>query len=82
MSLTGHVPHLAIVSRCDPATDGAERYLRLTEGGAPLWIDDPEAATAFESLREAQRAATRLPASLRAYGMPHKAELICGRALN
>jgi len=74
--------HPAIVSRCDTNPHAHDRYLQLTTGGSPNWIDDPEAATAFESMREALRAAARLPAALRAYGVPRRAELMLGRNLH
>jgi|EndMetStandDraft_2_1072991.scaffolds.fasta_scaffold2171833_1 hypothetical protein len=65
--------HPALVVRTEhPDMD---RYLFVTSTGAPLWIEDPEAATAFASMREAARMAMRLPAALRAFGMPRDAEL-------
>ncbi len=75
-------PHAAIVSRCDASSNAQDRYLQLTADGTPRWIEDPEGATAFESMREAQRAAVRLPAALRAYGIPRRAELMIGRGLH
>ncbi|MBS0408804.1 MAG: hypothetical protein JSR86_02730 [Proteobacteria bacterium] len=68
--------HSAIVA-C-PATVGAAsaRYLRLASDGAVAWEADPEMATPFESMREAARAALRLPAALRAFGLPRHAELM------
>jgi hypothetical protein len=72
----------AIVSRCDTYRNAQDRYLQLTAEGTPRWIEDPEAATAFESMREAQRAAVRLPAALRAYGVPRHAELMVARDLH
>jgi hypothetical protein len=74
--------HPAIVSRCDTHRNAQDRYLQLTADGSPRWIEDPEAATAFESMREAQRAAVRLPAVLRAYGVPRRAELMVARDLH
>ena len=76
------VSHPAIVSRHDPDPRSQGRYLQLTAAGATLWTSDPEAATTFESMREALRAATRLPATLRAYGVPRQAELLAGRDLH
>jgi hypothetical protein len=66
--------HAAIVSRSqsNPAAPG--QYLLLTPSGASRWTDDPEEATAFESMREALQAATRLPSALRAYSIPLQAE--------
>jgi hypothetical protein len=72
-------PHPAIVSRAEMNPIAPSQYLQLSASGAPHWTDDPEEATAFESMREALRAATRLPASLRAYGVPLHAELLVGR---
>ena len=74
--------HPAIVSRCDTSSNAQDWYLQLTADGAPRWTEDPEAATAFESMREALRAAVRLPAALRAYGVPRRAELMVGRGLH
>ena len=64
----------AVVARTDPAAD-TERYLRVMPAGPSVWVNDPVAATAFASMREATRAATRLPAFHRAYGLPREAEL-------
>lgn len=77
-----HAPHAAIVSRSDVGPLARGRYLQLTGSGASCWTDDAEAATAFESMREALRAAVRLPAALRAYGVPRHAELLVGRELH
>lgn len=82
MSAFTQATHPAIVSRCDTSSNGQDRYLQFTADGTPRWIEDPEAATAFESMREAQRAAVRLPAACRAYGIPRRAELMIGRALH
>jgi len=56
-----------------------QRYLVVSSSGAPRWVDDPEAATAFVSMREAARMAMRLPATLRAFGLPRDAELAVHR---
>ena len=74
--------HPAIVSRRDTNANAQGRYLQLTAGGGAKWIDDPAAATAFDSMREALRAAVRLPAALRAYGVPRHAELMVGSELH
>jgi hypothetical protein len=50
-------------------------YLLLSESGAPDWTNDPSRATAFPSMREAARMALRLPANLRAYGLPMGSEI-------
>jgi hypothetical protein len=70
------VPQAAVVSRGDARPGMSGRYLQLTGSEAPRWTDDPQAATAFESMREATRAATHLPAALRAYGLPRHAEVL------
>ena len=66
--------HPALVAKTDLAT-AAERYLLVMPAGQPVWIDNPKAATPFVSMREATRMAMRLPAALRAYGLPREAEL-------
>lgn len=66
--------HPAVVARTDLAA-AAERYLLVTPAGQPAWVESPEAATPFASMREATRMAMRLPASHRAYGLPRDAEL-------
>jgi hypothetical protein len=76
MSLeTAHAPTPAIVARPASCTDEADRYLRLDAAGQPTWTLDPADATAFASMREAARAAFRLPSGLRAYGLPRSIEL-------
>jgi len=45
-------------------------YLQLGPGGAQQWVTDAAAATPFGSMREATRAALRLPARLRAFSLP------------
>jgi hypothetical protein len=70
--------HPALVARTDCARD-AERYLLMMPAGRTIWVEDPGAATAFASMREATRMAMRLPASERAYGLPRHAELAVRR---
>jgi hypothetical protein len=65
----------ALVSRTDVRPDAPPCYLILTEAGQADWTADPQAATAFASMREAMRMAMRLPASIRAYGLPRQAEV-------
>lgn len=74
-----HIPHAAVVARrqLDPKAPG--QYLQLSIECPPRWTNDPEAATAFESMREAARAAARLPAAVCAYGLPRDAELMASR---
>lgn len=70
----------ALVSKAAPAADAPERYLLVTPRGETVWVDDPETATAFVSMREAARMALRLPAALRAFGLPREPELALRRA--
>jgi hypothetical protein len=69
----GHLP--AIVSRQAAPSDESARYLVLSPEGQPAWTSDPQCATAFISMREATRMAFRLPANLRAYGLPLSIEM-------
>jgi hypothetical protein len=71
-------PAPALVAKAHGAALSENRYLRLSPDGAAAWVDDPKWATAFPSMREATRAAFRLPASLRAYGLPRASELSRG----
>jgi hypothetical protein len=61
-------PHLAVVSRT-PAS-ARDEYLILTPKGATLWTADLAKATIFNSMREAARAALRLPSGHRAFSLP------------
>jgi hypothetical protein len=62
----------AFVARiADYAADGPA-YLRLAADGAMEWVAAQCDATPFESMREATRHATRLPAKLRAFGLPRR----------
>ena len=70
---TGHLP--AIVSRRGERADESACYLALSADGQPTWTSDPQCATAFISMREAARMAFRLPANLRAYGLPLSIEM-------
>lgn len=75
MLATAHrdVPSLpAVVARiADYAADGPA-YLRLSATGESEWVALQADATPFESMREATRHATRLPARLRAFGVPRR----------
>jgi hypothetical protein len=66
-------PSPALVARTEPSE--TESYLLVTPAGRAIWTSDPEEATAFASMREAARMAVRLPASLRAFGLPREPEL-------
>ena len=68
-----HLP--AVVSRLVAGSDEAASYLVLSDDGQPAWTSDPQCATAFISMREATRMAFRLPANLRAYGLPLSIEM-------
>lgn len=61
----------AVVAMTD--RDEIAHYLQLGADGQLRWLDDPQGATAFCSMREAARAALRLPSRLRAYGLPRAA---------
>lgn len=62
----------AFVARiADYAADGPA-YLRLSEDGSTEWVACQSDATPFASMREATRHATRLPARLRAFGIPRR----------
>lgn len=74
--------HTAIVARRDSDPRKPGLYLQLSEAGAPTWTADPLAATAFESMREAMRAACRLPAAACAFGVPRQTELLVARDLH
>lgn len=67
---------LALVSRTEPRPGAPASYLMLSPAGAADWTHDPAAATAFASMREATRAAMRLPAALKAYGLPQRSETL------
>lgn len=78
-----HASHPALVARQDVVgLPASGRYLQLAASGDAGWTNDPTAATAFESMREAMRAATRLPCALRAFGIPRQAELMVAGQLN
>ena len=65
----------AVVARPPMRPSDADRYLMLTPQGAAVWTTDPHAATAFQSMKEAMRAALRLPSAIRAFGLPLRSEL-------
>ena len=70
-----HAHLAAIVARPAVRADEHESYLLLTPRGLVTWTPDPQVATPFESMREAASAAFRLPANIRAYGLPRSVEL-------
>jgi hypothetical protein len=65
----------AVVSRAPAHPWDPMQYLQICEGKAEGWTLDPAAATAFASMRDAVRAALRLPAAVRAFGLPLQTEL-------
>jgi hypothetical protein len=69
-------PRAAVVSRPHDRVTEPDQYLMLTPQGVARWTDDPTAATPFPTMREAMRAAVRLPGSLRAFGLPLATELM------
>lgn len=71
----------ALVTRPRFRAADAGLYLHLQEPtSSPAWTDDPRQATAFASMREAARAALRLPAAVRAFGVPRLSELSAAQA--
>jgi hypothetical protein len=69
------IPAQALVARADVGHDHVDQYLLITPAGQQAWVADPAAATPFPSMREAMRMALRLPAPLRAFGLPRETEL-------
>lgn len=74
--MTTFIPQTALVARTEIRAGMPAAYLVLAATGAADWTSDPAAATPFASMREATRAAMRLPAALKAYGLPHGAESV------
>lgn len=66
--------HPALVTRPAIAAEPT-KYLWVNANGALEWVADPAQATAFASMREAARMALRLPAAVRAFGLPRDVEL-------
>jgi len=71
MTPTAH-PHApaALVCRALETPRHDEVFLVAPVGEAPSWTDDATRATRFPTMRDAMRAAVRLPGALRAYGAP------------
>lgn len=61
---------VARMSAADPV------FLNIAPNGELDWVRDAASATPFPSVREATRHATRLPSSLRAFGLMRR----CGEA--
>ena len=70
--------HPAVVSRPTLRAGEPATYLQLNPQGQPEWTTDPATATAFSSMREATRAAMRLPSSVRAFGLLRDVEMALG----
>lgn len=66
----------ALVSHAPRRPDEPVEYLQLGAGARAGWTRDLSGATRFPSMRDAMRAALRLPARLRSYGLPLAAELM------
>lgn len=67
--------HTAVVSRPSQRADEPASYLMLTAQGQAAWTTDPATATSFTSMREATRAAMRLPSNVRAFGLLRDVEV-------
>jgi hypothetical protein len=65
----------ALVTSASLRPDLNGRYLLVPPRGAPVWVADPAEATPFDCMKEAMRMALRLPAEVKAYGMPRAVEL-------
>lgn len=61
-------PALVSPASATPVDPGL--YLRLQASAPAAWIEDPASATTFDSMREATRAALRLPGAFRAFAVP------------
>jgi hypothetical protein len=70
----------AVVSRPTLRAGEPASYLMLNPQGQPAWTTDPSTATAFASMREATRAAMRLPSALRAFGLLRGVEVALSSA--
>ena len=65
----------ALVSKAGDTPSAPMWYLVMTPTGDVRWVHDATAATAFPTMRDATRAAVRLPARHRAFGLPRGAEI-------
>jgi len=72
----------ALVSKPPSGLAAPDLYLRVDTDGDVQWTADAEAATTFDSMREATRAALRLPSGLRAFSVPRGGEILAHRALH
>ena len=69
-------PATAVVTTPCLKDDEPQRYLTVSPSGQLAWTEDPTAATAFASMRDATRAALRLPSTLRAFSLPREPEIV------
>ena len=67
--------HGAVVARRAPNPRAGDQYLQFDSRGAATWVEETEAATVFDSRREATRAALCLSSALRAYSLPFVADI-------
>ncbi len=74
--------HAAVVTHAPAHPYDAVEYLEVRDKGPLVWTRDLSAATAFPSMREATRAALRLPGALRAFSLPLRGELTSRGALH
>jgi hypothetical protein len=77
----GFPEHSALVTRAPYRATDPDNYLVLTSLG-PAWTLDPAGATPFRSMKEAMRAALRLPGEIRAFGLPLESELTLRRTFH
>ena len=71
MRFSGSSPaNAAVVSRPTVRSGDPNQYLLILPDGASSWTPDPEAATVFTCMKEAMRAAIRLPGAMRAFALP------------
>ena len=54
----------------------------MVTAAEPQWTLDPVQATSFSSIKEAMRAALRLPGEYRAFSLPLKSELTLKQTLH
>lgn len=67
--------HRAVVSRAQAIHPNRDSYLVVRGEGDYAWTEDPQLATTFDNMRDATRAALRLPASLKAYSLLRDVEV-------
>jgi hypothetical protein len=65
----------AVVTKAHLEQQSPETYLLITPAGRAIWVEDPQAATTFASMREGTRMAMRLPSSVKAFSLPREPEI-------